>query len=182
MTLHRCQRYPYCLAELPSVYARSLHNAEVHNAYENGEYVEGKTERSLQKVGARVLRLLRTEPETRNPKNWPLWTRYLQIYSKTHILVYDARHQGWMVNRPDGVLDADALRELFAEIETARRRRQDYQRADMLLYHNPEDIDSQLAPHTCILPRKKDRILARMRYAVMRNHYKPESSVIDSFK
>lgn len=169
MTIHQC---PYCPALLPNAYAKALHLAEVHHAYENGEYVEGKTERLLTQVGARVLELLIHKPETRNPKNWPLWTFYLQRYGRGHILVYDAARQGWMINQPDGVLKEDGLKALFAEIETARRRRQDYQRADRLLYH---DSASVIQSHICILPNEKDQLLAEEKYVVMRNHYGAEA-------
>jgi hypothetical protein len=88
------RQWQYCHEFLRSLYAKNLHLANSHHAYENGEYVEGKTMRQLEKVGARVLDLLIHKPETRNPKNWPLWTLYLQRYSKGHILIYDEARGG----------------------------------------------------------------------------------------
>lgn len=73
-----------------------------------------------------------------------------------------------MVNRPDGVLRADDLRELFAELETARRRRQDYQKADRETYHSePHNVPL----HICILPNEKDESLAFQKEAAVRGHY-----------
>ena len=159
---------PQCAAQLPGVYARALHLATFHHCYEDGQYVEGKTMRQLEKVGARVLELLIHRPETRNPKNWPLWSQYIQRYSKGHILVYDVGMKGWMINRPGGVLRPDDLRCLFAELETARRRRQDLQHADKLMYHSNTLF---MPEHQCILPAAKDAILAEQKQMVMKAHY-----------
>ena len=165
MSNHVCQD---CLGrEFPSRYALLLHRAQVHHQYEDGKPVEGKTLAGLERVGARVLKLLIEHPETRNPKNWPLWTKYKQYYGD-HAIVYDEAHRGWMVNRPDGVMKVGDLKALFGELETARRRRQDYQRADRELYHQ----DPQNVPlHACVLPKEKDAVLAEIKQGVMRRHY-----------
>jgi len=169
---------PYCPISkptvVPSIYALHLHQALFHSRYENGQFVEGKTLRLLEKVGARTLNLLIKEPETRNPKNWPLWQKYLQFYSPTHILVYDVARKGWMINRPDGVLHAEDFRELFGELETARRRRQDYQKADGLLYHEilgKGKYGASIVKHNCIRPKEKDIILARLKQDAMHDYY-----------
>ena len=115
-----------CHTTLVSRYSYSLHLAQLHNSYEDGRDITEKTYHQLSQVGSRVIYLLLNYPATRNPKNWPLWTQYLQRFSKSHILVYDEAQQGWVVNRQNGVLKAEGLKELFAELETARRRERDY--------------------------------------------------------
>ena len=162
------QTCPKCGNQFPNIYAKHLHLAQAHRCYEDGKGLDAKTLAQIEKVGRRVLKLLIEHPETRNPKNWPLWAKYLQYYSRTHILVYDEAHRGWMVNRPDGVLRADDLRELFAELETARRRRQDYQKADRELYHrDPENVPL----HACVLPKEKDALLASAKEGAVRGYY-----------
>jgi hypothetical protein len=78
-----------------------------------------------------------------------------------------------MVNRPEGVMKADDLREFWAEIETVRRRRQDFQDADRMEYHfNPDGSPRQFVPlHACVLPTEKDEILAFEKQGVMRGYY-----------
>lgn len=170
MTNHPCKDCPG--RDFPSVYAKQLHDAQVHHRYEDEVEVERRTLDQLEKIGPRVLKLLMEHPETRNPKNWPLWTRYKQEYG-AHILVYDEAHRGWMVNRPEGVMKADDLREFWAEIETVRRRRQDFQDADRMEYHfNPDGSPRQFVPlHACVLPTEKDEILAFEKQGVMRGYY-----------
>lgn len=159
-----------CGAVLGSRYAFYLHRADCHGEYEDGKVVEEKTAAQLEKVGARVTWLLLNRPETRNPKNTMLWAEYLQRFSPSHILCYDVAHGGWMLNRPEGVLKAEDFRELFAELETARRRRQDLQLADKAMYHDPNSpVCGKL--HRCILPSEKDQILADEKQEAMRRHY-----------
>lgn len=170
MSDHPCPKG--CGANLSSIYALHLHLAQAHNSYEDGEAVEGRTMKGLDKVGRRVLKLLMERPEARNPSNWMLWTLYKQHYG-THILCYDEQHRGWMINRPNGVMKADDLKEFFSEQETCRRRREDYQKADRELYHqDPQNIPL----HACILPKEKDAVLAEIKQGVMRRHYANDDS------
>jgi hypothetical protein len=176
MSLHKCSK---CSAILQSIYAMHLHLASDHSSYENGEDIDMKTEYQLEKVGQRTLWLLINKPETRNPKNVWLWAMYLQRYSKGHILIYDEKEQGWAINKENGILKSEDLKILFAEIETARRRRQDYQKADREMYHAEKGIFFGRL-HKCILPKEKDIILANEKYEVMRKRYSGQPTLLES--
>jgi len=155
---------------LNSIYAYYLHNVEEHQRYEKGESIETKTLDRFEKVGMRVLKLLLDYPDTRDPKNFRLYTRYKQYYSSSHVLIYDQNNKGWMINRPGGVMKEEDLRALWKENSTVDRRRRDLQLADKEMYHK-KDAPLLNKPHKCILPTKKAELQALEEERVIRERY-----------
>lgn len=164
---------PYCQKIFSSIYAKDLHLATVHAKYEDGTDIATRTQASIERTRDQTIYLLLNYRECRNPKPKWIWTKWLQIFSHNHILVYDESHRGWMVNKPEGVLKAEDIDALFSALESVRRRKQELQEADKDMYHMKDEDGHWITiePHNCILTNEKDLALADVREQVIHDYY-----------
>jgi hypothetical protein len=160
---HPCS-YAGCSEEFNSIEKHALHMALTHESFPSGQPIQEATLKSLAKIKDRVHYLLLRFPETRNPHNWMLWVRYAQAYATNHPLVYDVEHKGWMINRPNGVLEAQDWKAILLPIESVRRLRQKLQAEDRAKYHQAQTV----LEHRCILPDEQATAEAAYKEETMR--------------